>query len=273
MKKLISVGVILSLLLLLFTSCNPEPEILAESFSEYFNTESTVISFAGDTKENFDKVKEKVDTLLSEYHKLYDIYYEYSGINNIKTINDNAGKEPVEVDQRIIDLLLFSKDMYELTDGECNVAMGAVLYHWRKANRKSEDGSYTLPDPTELILASSHTDINAVVIDDEKNTVYLTDSEMSLDVGAIAKGFATDRIATALMADKSLATDGYALNIGGNIRLLGSKGGEGTEWRIGITHPYKNSENPYIAIVEVSGTSVVTSGDYEKYYEEMYKGR
>ena len=63
---------------------------------------------------------------LKAYHELYDIYNDY-GFNNIKTINDKAGVEPVKVDRRIIDLLLFSKEAYEATYGAINVAMGAVF--------------------------------------------------------------------------------------------------------------------------------------------------
>ena len=68
--------------------------------------------------------------LLQHYHKLFDIYNNYDGINNIKTINDNAGIKPVTVDREILNLLDFSVNVYELTDGKVNVAMGSVLEVW-----------------------------------------------------------------------------------------------------------------------------------------------
>jgi thiamine biosynthesis lipoprotein len=202
--------------------------------------------------------------MLSEYNNLYDIYHDYSGINNLKTVNDKAGVEPVEVDRRIIDLLKFSLEVYELTGGEVNVMMGAVLKLWHDAREGDKNGNHVLPTEDELLLANMHTDIEALVIDEAAGTVYISDPEASLDVGAIAKGYATERIAEALIADTSLSTDGYALNIGGNIRIIGSKRGE--DFKIGITNPDKSSDEPYVAMVAVRDTSVVTSGDYERYF-------
>ena len=78
-----------------------------------------------------------------EYHELYDIYNEYEGVSNIKTINDNAGVAPVEVDERIIDLLVFARDMCEATHGKTNAAMGSVtkLWHDARAGRRERPES------------------------------------------------------------------------------------------------------------------------------------
>ena len=63
---------------------------------------------------------------------MFDIYNEY-GTNNIKTINDQAGIAPVEVDPIVIDFLLDCKEYYEMSGGRVNVAMGSVLYLWHEA--------------------------------------------------------------------------------------------------------------------------------------------
>ncbi|MBR2929980.1 MAG: FAD:protein FMN transferase [Clostridia bacterium] len=264
MKKAVITGVLLSLLLLMFTSCDINPQPKSETYYEYFGTVSSVICYREDTEAEFRRVADKVDTLLSEYHTLYDIYHEYSGINNIATVNRYAGIMPVEVDDRIIDLLLYAKEVYELTSGEVNVAMGSVLKLWHEAREGNGDGTHTLPTDEELIEASLHTDICSILIDEAAGTVFVTDRDASIDVGAIAKGYATERIAEALVADEEIEADGYALNIGGNIRLIGSKGGE--EWRIGITNPDRTSDDPYVMRISVKNTSIVTSGDYERYF-------
>ena len=128
-KKLLSTLLCLILLLVPLSSCKKEkePEIQAKSYYEYFDTVSTVISYAGDSEGEFKAVAKAVEEVLGKYHKLLDIYYEYSGINNVKTVNKNAGVAPVKVDRELIDFLLYAKEIYAMTGGKTNIAMGSVL--------------------------------------------------------------------------------------------------------------------------------------------------
>ena len=125
----------------------------------------------------------------------------YEGINNIKTINDNAGIKPVKVDKRIIDLIKFSKDMYEKTNGKTNIAFGAVLSIWHEYRTIGieDPANAALPSEEELRIASEHTNIEDIVIDEEHSTVFLSDPLMRLDVGAVAKGYATEQVSNCLL--------------------------------------------------------------------------
>ena len=100
-------------------------------FFELFDTVTSVTGYARDEK-TFQSYVDVFYDELKEYHQLYDIYNDYEGINNIKTINDHAGIEPVEVDDKIIQMLEEAVDIYELTDGNMNVAMGSVLSIWHE---------------------------------------------------------------------------------------------------------------------------------------------
>ena len=126
---------------------------------------------------------------LEEYHQLYDIYNDYKEINNLKTINDNAGIKPVQVDQRIIDLLTFSKDVYNKTNGKVNIAFGAVLQLWHDYRTEGVDNpeEAQLPPMDELIAASEHTNIEDLIINQEAGTVYIKDPDMRLDVGLLQR--------------------------------------------------------------------------------------
>lgn len=289
MKRFIAIGLLISILTLLFTSCTQTkkeyPEVKSGSwYNEYFNTVVTVQSFSGDTNEAFATVKERVGALLAEYHALFDIYHEYPGINNLKTVNDAAGISPVEVDARILDLIEHGIDLYsrfasldasgandptgtpDRAEGALNIAMGSVLSLWHDARTSATSGKAPeIPSPAELELARLHTDISSIVVDRGAGTLYISDPECKIDVGAIAKGWAAEKIAEALLADETLDVDGYVLNLGGNIRILGSKCGD--DFIIGITHPDKTKDNPYVCKVSVRDTSIVTSGDYERYFE------
>ena len=196
-----------------------------------------VFHYKGDSSEEFAANCEVVSSLLQEYHRLFDIYYEYSGINNLKTINKNAGKEPVKVDQKLIDFLLYAKEIYALTNGATNIAMGSVLKLWHDAREDGMDdpSKAYLPSSEALAEAALHTDINQLIIDEQAGTVYLADPNMRLDVGAIGKGYATERAAEAL---QSRGVASYVLNIGGNIRAIGEKT-TGQGWVTGITKPLR----------------------------------
>ncbi|HVI42899.1 MAG TPA: FAD:protein FMN transferase [Anaerovoracaceae bacterium] len=231
-------------------------------FLMLFDTVTRIIGYS-DSKEEFTKQSSMIYDNLEKYHQLYDIYNDYDGINNIKTINEQAGIAPVKVDQEIIDLLLFSKEAYQMTDGKVNAAFGAVLRIWHEHREAgiAEPEKATLPDMDQLKEASKHTDINQVMIDEENSTVYLTDPEMSLDVGAVAKGYATEQVAG--IAEKNGFTSGL-ISVGGNVRSIGVKG-DGTPWKVGVQNPYDQTGED-ISKVNITEASLVTSGVYERYY-------
>ena len=128
MKKNI-VLILLTACLLLSGGCaiqQPGPKQYTETFLDPFDTVTTIIGSA-ESEEAFRAKAREVYGDLQYYHRLFDIYHDYEGIVNLKTINDNAGKQPVAVDRAIIDLLLDCKEYYRLTEGKVNIAMGSVL--------------------------------------------------------------------------------------------------------------------------------------------------
>ena len=229
----------------------------------YFDTVSYIYSYANDSKEQFEANCTAVSEILGDYHNLFDIYYEYSGINNLCTINKNAGGDPIPVDKRLIDFLLYAKELYTLTSGEMNVMMGAVLRPWHdcRTNAADNPGSASLPDMNDLSERSTHTDINSLEIDIDNCTVRITDPKATIDVGALGKGYATE-MAARFLKDKGL--NSYVLNIGGNIRIIGTKP-DGSGWMTGIKDP-ADSDSSYASYTELANTSCVTSGIYERFF-------
>lgn len=246
------------------TKKDDEPKPRAKSYYEFFDTVSVIMSYKNDDETIFNANCDAVSSLLEEYHKLFDIYYEYAEINNLKTVNKNAGKEPVKVDKKLIDFLLYSKHIYTLTEGKTNIAMGSVLTLWHDAREKGTDApdAATLPSQEALTEASKHININDLIINEEESTVFISDPDMRLDVGAIGKGYATEKAAELLI---SRGASSYVLNIGGNIRAIGEKS-LGNGWVTGITNPDKSSEESFVCKVVIKDTSLVTSGNYERYY-------
>ena len=272
-RKSFSIFFILILLasqLSFFTSCNTEKEKkkFSEYYFDYFDTVTTITGYT-ETEEEFKNICEEIKAELDIYHKLYNIYFRYEGMNNLCVINElSDGKHNVvKVDRKIIDLLLYSKKMYDLTDGKINVAMGSVLSIWHKYRSLglSDPVTAELPPLALLEEANKHTDFSKVIIDEENSTVFISDPQMSLDVGAIAKGYAVERIAEHLM-NKGI-TD-FLLNIGGNVRTIGM-GKNNEPWKVGIENPdlKKQEEIPHIEYLKLSDMSLVTSGSYQRFYE------
>ena len=226
------------------------------SFLTLFDTVTTMVGYA-DSEEAFTAQAQQIHDELLEYHQLYDIYNDYDGMNNLKTVNDNAGIAPVEVDAKILDMLKFSKELYEETGGRVNVAMGGVLSLWHDAREAGiEDPAHAvLPDQDALEEAARHADWSNVVMDEEAGTVYLADPDMSLDVGAIAKGYAVERVC-------ETAPAGMLISVGGNVRATGPKP-DGSPWVVGIENP---DGGDFLHTLYVEDSSVVTSGDYQRYY-------
>ena len=229
----------------------------------YFDTVSYVYDYAGDSAERFEDRSAEVSHILLEYHQLFDIYHEYSGVTNLCTLNRAAGGEALQVDPRLVEFLLYAREMYSLTDGEMNVMLGAVLRLWHDCREAaSEDpSSASVPSEEELRSAWAHTDIDSLEIDPEKNTVRIRDPEASIDVGALGKGYATERAAEYL---ESVGAWGYVLNIGGNIRCIGDRP-DGSGWVTAIRNP-DPAEEGYACRIRIRDTACVTSGVYERYF-------
>lgn len=258
MKRIIA----LFLCVLLLTGCTaprePEKKQYTATFLTLFDTVTSIVGRA-ESEEAHMAVAQAIHDELLIYHQLFDIYNDYEGLNNLKTVNDNAGVAPVVVDRAIIDLLLDCKEYYDLTGGLVNVAMGSVLVLWHEARNDglNDIANAYLPDSEKLSEAAKHTAFSSVVIDEAASTVYITDPEMRLDVGAVAKGWSAQRAA-------EKAPEGLLISVGGNVIATGAKDANGTPWRVGVQNP-DGGEN-YLHTLNITGGSVVTSGDYQRCY-------
>lgn len=266
MKKFISAILLLTVILpCLLISCGKAKEKYSSYSLDYFDTATSITGYA-ESQEQFDAVSNGILSALEEYHKLFTIYHRYEGLENLCTVNelDNGEHRVVKADKRIIDLLVYSKDMYKKTNGKVNIAMGSVLSIWHEYRTQgiNDPASAALPSMSELTEAAAHTDINNLIIDEKNSTVFLADPKMTLDVGAIAKGYAVEMIARSL-EEKGIS--GYVLNVGGNVRTVGTKG-NGEKWLAGIENPTEDSDKQYIAYLNLAGESLVTSGSYQRYY-------
>ena len=247
------------------------PQRYSTVFYDVFDTVTQVIAYC-ESEEEFNTQMQALHQDLIAYNQLYDIYNDYDGVVNVKTINKNAGKAPVQVDDRILSMLELARQMYDLTGGKINIAMGSVLGIWHDyreaAEKDASDADNTLPTQEELEAAAQHCDINDLVIDEDAKTVYLSDPEMSLDVGSVGKGYAVEMVCRAAEA-RGLTS--ALVSVGGNLRAIGTKP-DGSQWTGGVENPwnasevYTNTNSIFGSPINMSDLALVTSGDYQRYF-------
>ena len=227
------------------------------TFLDIFDTVTTIVGQA-DSKQDFDTAVQPIYNELERYHRLFDIYNEYEGINNLKTVNDKAAISPIQVDTEILDILEDGKAYCAATNGKFNPAMGSVLKLWHDAreNSTNDPSNAYLPDAAALKAASLHINPDSIILNRTESTVYFSDPELKLDVGGIAKGWTVEKVC-------KNAPEGLLLSVGGNVCATGPKDQNGTAWSIGIQNPNGGSN---LHILSVTSGSVVTSGNYQRAY-------
>ena len=243
--------------LLVLSGCGTGLQRYEATYWDVFDTVTTVTGYAAGQAE-FDAAAREIHDTLLEYHRLYNIYESYDGLRNLKTVNDQAGIGPVPVDERILSLLQFAQTAWTETGGRVNAAMGSVLALWHDAREQAleDPDRATLPDRSALEEAALHTDLSALELDLEAGTAFLTDPDMALDVGALAKGYAVEQVAAA-------APDHFLISVGGNVCATGPKP-DGTPWTVAVENP---DGGDFLKLLYAEDRSVVTSGDYQRYFE------
>ena len=263
--SLLSFLLTLTLFCPLFSGCAKisEKNLQTCQFFGYFDTVSSLKFYESDG-DKINSVKEKFEALLIDYDKLLDVYEHHDNTVNLYDVNNNAGKEAMKVDQRLFDVIEFGKQMHELTEGACNVALGAVISLWHDAREyslKNPDNAY-LPSDSDIKEALLHTDINSLILNKEDLSVKITDEKLSLDFGAVAKGFIAQKASELL---NSLGYKSFLVNLGGNVLATGEKS-DGSAWKALIEDPFPDKRNGFTDTISLIDQTLVTSGSYQRFY-------
>ena len=248
MKKIL----VLLLIICLF-GCKSN-ETYEKYYYSYFDTVSLVKSYSSDDEKTFNQKADKIEAILNKYHNLLDTFEDHD-VDGLYKINKLAGKESVAVCEELFDLLKFGKEIYYVTNGKTNIMMGSLTKIWKSAISEEK-----LPDNTTLQEAAKHISIDSLVLNEDDLSIYISDEHSLIDVGSIAKGYVCDVIKKELGDE----LDGYSISLGGNILLIGSKY-NGSDFKIAIKDPLKG--NSLAKTLSVNNTSLVTSGNYERYFD------
>ena len=185
----------------------------------------------------------RLERLLSRFEKRSDI----------SVINRMAGLGLARISRETYDLLSKAKEISTLSGGAFDITVGPLIKIWDFKNTKS------VPEEAAIQNALSLTGFSSLELNDNNQTARLYSTGQMIDLGGVGKGYASDR---AMDIFRSHGITSAFSNIGGNVSTLGCKP-DGSLWQVGIRHP---RQDQLIGAVSVNGKSVVTSGDYERYF-------
>jgi len=205
-------------------------------------------SFTEDQFAAIGAILERIDARLNRHE---------SG-SEIERVNLNAGKQPVQVSEETFNVVKTALEYAEWSQGRFDPTIGPLVDLWGIGN---EGAAVPAEDRIEERLAL--VDYRQVELDPEAHTVFLKKTGMSLDLGAIGKGYAADVVAAWL---KENGVRSAILDLGGNLMALGEKPG-GKAWSIGIQDPADN-RGEHLGIVPARDLTLVSSGIYERYFKQ-----
>lgn len=205
--------------------------------------------------ENAKYIYEIVETEMKRIENIMSFFLPQSDVSNI---NDSAGKNSVKVNVDTLTVIKNAVHFSEITDGAFDITLAPLIKLWGVFTQTPQ-----IPSKKEIKEKLPLINYNDILIDEQLQTVMLLKPEQKIDLGAIAKGFAADR---AIEMYKSFGVKSALINIGGNVKVLGNNK-ENKDWKIGIQDPFK-PRGQYLGIVKLQNKSVVTSGAYERYFEQ-----
>lgn len=196
------------------------------------------------------------DKVYSEIGRLEKLFSRSLPDSDVSRLNAQAGLNPVSVNPDV--LFVAEQAVYygEISGGAFDPTIAPLIDLWGFLGQE-----YRLPEKEEIKEVISLVDYRMLIVDSERNELYLPDQSMALELGGIAKGYIVDR-ALAILKEAGIKT--AFVNAGGDIGLIGSRP-DGTPWRIGVRHP--RDQNKVIAVLQSKDGAVVTSGDYERSFE------
>lgn len=211
------------------------------------DTYMTVTAYGNGAKKAVDLAEQEIkrlDALLSTGNTDSEVY----------RINQNGGGSLSEDTAYLVSRSL---DLYRQTDGAFDIAIYPVMREWGFADR-----NFKVPDPDTLKDLLSRADASMITYDKERQEVSFEKEGMQIDLGGIAKGYTSGRIMDIF---RSCGLKSGLVNLGGNVQAYGTKT-DGSRWRVAIEDP--QDTDSYFGILSVQDKAVITSGGYERYFEE-----
>lgn len=205
-----------------------------------------------------EKVLDEIFNKVTEIENLVSINKENTELDKL---NKSAGKEKVKLSDESFNIIKKGIEYSKLSEGGYDISIGPLVKLWSIGLPEAK-----VPTEDEIKETIKYVDYNKIELNEVTKEVFLSEENMMLDLGSIAKGYVADEIVNILKEEN---VNQAIIDLGGNIYALGSKD-KNQGWKIGVQDPFDNRGN-VVGTIEVSNKSVVTTGIYERYIEENNK--
>jgi len=195
-----------------------------------------------------------IDLAVAEISRIEQLISSWDKNSQTSLINRNAGIKPVKVDKELFDLIKRSIAISKLTDGAFDISYASMDRIW-----KFDGTMKTIPSEKEIKKSVSKVGFQNIILDEEKQTVFLKLLGMKIGFGGIGKGYAADKAKNLLI---SKGVKAGIMNASGDMNTWGQQP-NGDYWKVAITNPL-NKKNAF-GMLPIKSGAVVTSGNYEKY--------
>jgi len=229
----------------------------AKWFSSSFNVMGTQahLEFWLDDTVKVDRTSGQLIKLVQqEMHRIDKAMSPYKKTSELSLVNNKASVESVVITRELFELLAESRKISEMSDGAFDITYASVGYQYDFRQKQK-------PNQVSINNALKAIDYRAVILDRKKSTVRFRHSDVKIDLGGIAKGYAVQRCLELL---KATGIKHALVSAGGDTGLLGDR--RGRPWYVGIKHP--RAEDKTAVQLPLSNESISTSGDYERFFIE-----
>ena len=253
MHKRLSLLLIVSLLFttLLVSGCFSNLLFPPKSYKETQFLMDTIIEITAYGPGAEEAVKES----FVEFQRVHNLTNNFDENSQLSKINQMAGKKKVVVDPELLYIIRFSQEVSDKLGDSFDITVGSLTNLWGIGHK----GEY-VPSQAEIDKVLPLVNYHLVEVDTAANTIYLPKIGMALDLGGIAKGYATDKAIEVL---KAKGITSALVNAGGDVRVIGNKP-DGTPWRIGVQDPRK-SDGISAKLSLTQWDTMETSGDYQRF--------
>lgn len=251
------VAILLSLLFMIngCSAINTQDEKRGEdSTSPLFFLNSILTVDIRDDKVDKTKIEDRISQRVQQIEEEMSLHSKNS---EVAAINLSAGDQPVKVSEDVFTVVQSAQHFSEVSQGAFDITVGDLVQLWGIGTEQEK-----IPTTDQIKESLDLVNYKEVELNEGERTVYLKHKGMVMDLGAIAKGYAADAIREILVEHQVTSA---VINLGGNVYVHGSKQGE--PFNVGIQNP-DGQNGSFIGIYQAMDQSIVTSGVYERYFEQ-----
>lgn len=246
--KITATGIVFLLLVGGLTGCDQGKTV---SRSDFLLDTFVSITLYGESDEQLlDQPFERIEALNSSLTA-------FETGSDLGLIKENAGIKPVTVSEDTYRIIEKSLEYSKNSGGYFDVTIGPLVDLWGIHSPETKEA----PTQEAIYAAKAKTDYKKIILSPDDQSVYLTEAGMAVNLGAIAKGYIADEVMAVL---KSEGVKHAIVNLGGNVLVMGGKA-DNSDFGVGVEDP-RNPGNGYLGVLSIKDGSVVTSGDYQRYF-------